>query len=46
MEIISPKGRKFTSVVQMEKAIKEDINQISRKVLEEVAEEELPLDVE
>lgn len=39
MEIISPKGRKFTSVVQMEKAIKEDINQISRKVLEEVAEE-------
>lgn len=39
MEIISPKGRKFSSIVQLENYLQQDIERISRKVLEEVAKE-------
>lgn len=39
MEIISPKGRKFSSVQQMVNAVQKELDEISRKVLEEVAEE-------
>ena len=39
MEITSPKGRKFTSIQQMTNAIQQDLDKISRKVLEDVAEE-------
>lgn len=39
MEIISPKGRKFVSIQQMTNVIQNELDQISRKVLEEVAEE-------
>ncbi len=39
MEIISPKGRKFSSIVQMENAIQQDLDRISEKILREVAEE-------
>lgn len=39
MEIISPKGRKFASVQQMVNAVQKELDEISRKVLEEVAEE-------
>lgn len=39
MEITSPKGRKFASIQQMTDAIQKDLDEISRKILEEVAEE-------
>ncbi len=39
MQITSPKGRKFSSIAQMENAIQQDLDKISKKVLEDVAEE-------
>ena len=39
MEITSPKGRKFTSIVQMINETQKELDEISKKVLEEVAEE-------
>lgn len=39
MEIISPKGRKFGSLVQVKNAIQAEIDEISRKVLENVVYE-------
>ena len=39
MQIISPKGRKFSSIQDMEKGVQQDIDNAARKVLESVARE-------
>lgn len=39
MEITSPKGRKFMSIQQMTDSIQQDLDKISKKVLEDVAKE-------
>lgn len=39
MEITTPKGRKFMSLAQFETALKNDLDEITKKVLENVAEE-------
>ena len=39
MEIRTPKGRKFSSLIQLENAINQDLDMASKKVLENVAEE-------
>lgn len=39
MEIRSPKGRKFASLAQMEAEIKKELDDIAKKVLEDVAQE-------
>ncbi len=39
MEITSPKGRKFSSIVQMQNAIQQDLDRISEKILRDTAKE-------
>ncbi len=39
MEIISPKGRKFSSVAQLENYLQADVDMVSRLVLENMAKE-------